>query len=476
VALKHIENETRLQLETVLPVHFFSRRLPLGRPSILVNRTSSMRPELSSPSSSPWLHWFAVLTAVATLVLLGAGGLVTSHGVGMAVPDWPNTYGYNMFFFPVSRWVGGIFYEHSHRLLASGVGLMTAVLALWLYGKSSQPFLRWTGLVLLGAAAATWLAAPRHWRDGVVLAVVGAFAFGASWLWPGFEPSPKWLRRLGLAAFIAVVLQGVLGGLRVVLFKDQLGIFHATLAQLFFALTCALALFTSRWWQRGRNPESEIRISSLPLRRLRFLFAGATLLILCQLVLGATMRHQHAGLAIADFPLAYGKLWPAMDPQSVAHYNQHRVEVVDVNPITAFQVGLQMVHRLAALLILGMVGCCAWSARRHFGRATVSSRLAAVWLGVLLLQALLGAATIWTNKAADVATAHVLIGALALALGTVLSLVSCREVAAVAGFESVSDPSGIGPSPVRSGGEGSPLPAGWKPSATTHPAPATGLD
>jgi cytochrome c oxidase assembly protein subunit 15 len=401
---------------------------------------------------------------------------VTSHGVGMAVPDWPNTYGYNMFFFPVSRWVGGIFYEHSHRLLASGVGLMTAVLALWLYGKSSQLFLRCTGLVFLGAAVSTWLAAPRHWRDGVVLAVVGAFAFGASWLWPRCEPSPKWLRRLGLAAFIAVVLQGVLGGLRVVLFKDQLGIFHATLAQLFFALTCALALFTSRWWQRERNPKSEIRISNLPLRRLHLLFVSGTFLILCQLILGATMRHQHAGLAIPDFPLAYGKLWPAMDPQSVAHYNQQRVEVVDVNPVTAFQIGLQMVHRLAALLILGMVAYCAWAARGNLGRATVSSQLAAVWLGVILLQALLGAATIWTNKAADVATAHVLIGALALALGTVLSLVSWRELAAVAGFESASDPSVIAPSPVGSGGEGSALAAGWRPGATTHPAPATGLD
>ncbi|HYG33496.1 MAG TPA: hypothetical protein VEC99_01850, partial [Clostridia bacterium] len=87
------------------------------------------------------LHQFALFTAFATFALVGLGGLVTSHGVGMAVPDWPNTYGYNMFFFPISQWVGGIFYEHTHRLLASGVGLLTTILALWLYGKKSRPLL-----------------------------------------------------------------------------------------------------------------------------------------------------------------------------------------------------------------------------------------------------------------------------------------------------------------------------------------------
>ena len=87
-----------------------------------------------APARSPRLHRFAVFTAIATLGLVGIGGLVTSHGAGMAVPDWPNTYGYNMFFFPISLWMGGVFYEHTHRLAASGVGLLTVVLALWLYG------------------------------------------------------------------------------------------------------------------------------------------------------------------------------------------------------------------------------------------------------------------------------------------------------------------------------------------------------
>jgi cytochrome c oxidase assembly protein subunit 15 len=376
---------------------------------------------LTNPRTSR-LHQFTVLTALATLALLGIGGLVTSHGVGMAVPDWPNTYGYNMFFFPVSQWVGGIFYEHTHRLVASGVGLMTAVLALWLYGKNARPFMRWLGLAVLALGLGTWLIASRRWADGVVLGATGLAFFGTSFVWPRCGSSAKWLRRLGLAAFIAVVLQGVLGGLRVVLYKDAIGIFHAALAQLFFVLVCAIALFTSRWWQTPRA-----RPPSPPNYQLSALFLLSTLLILAQLTLGAAMRHQHAGLAIPDFPLAYGRLWPAMDPASVARYNQQRLEVLAVNPITAAQVGLQMIHRLVALGILVAVALCAWSARRRLGGKNLLSQLALAWFGLILTQVLLGAATIWSDKAADLATAHVLFGALALALGVIVCIISANE-------------------------------------------------
>src|SRR5947207_2633211 len=97
------------------------------------------------------LHRFAVATAVATLLLICVGGVVTSKGVGMSVPDWPTTYGYNMFFFPISKWVGGIFYEHSHRLIASAVGLLTVILALWLCFKEERRWLRWLGIVAVFA-------------------------------------------------------------------------------------------------------------------------------------------------------------------------------------------------------------------------------------------------------------------------------------------------------------------------------------
>jgi len=370
------------------------------------------------------LHRFAVLTVVATLGLIGVGGLVTSHGAGMAVPDWPNTYGYNMFFFPVSQWVGGVFYEHTHRLAASGVGLLTVILTLWLYGQNARPAMRWGGLVLLVLGAGIMVALPRRWADGSVAGLAGLTSYCASWVWPRCEPSARWLRWCGVAAFVAVVLQGVLGGLRVVLYKDAIGIFHATLAQLFFVLVCAIALFTSRWWQTA-----PARIPSPVNSPLSTIFQVTTLLILGQLTLGAAMRHQHAGLAIPDFPLAYGKLWPATDAASIEHYNAQRIEIIAANPITAFQIGLQMTHRLMALSILAAVAFSAWSARRVLGGRNLLSRLTMVWLGLILTQALLGAATIWSNKAADVATAHVIVGALSLGLGGMLGLIASRESA-----------------------------------------------
>src|SRR5687768_3511799 len=78
-----------------------------------------------------WLHRFAKLVAASTVLLIAAGGMVTSTGSGLSVPDWPNTYGWFMFSFPVEKWVGGIFYEHSHRLIASTVGFLTGILAVW---------------------------------------------------------------------------------------------------------------------------------------------------------------------------------------------------------------------------------------------------------------------------------------------------------------------------------------------------------
>src|SRR6059036_443826 len=123
--------------------------------------------------------------------------MVTSKGVGLAVPDWPTTFGYNMFLFPVSKWIGGVFFEHTHRLIASTVGMLTIILAVWL-----------------------WFA---EWR--------------------------RWVRMLGLAAVGAVIVQGILGGLRVTMLKDQIGIFHACVAQAFLALLVFIALMTTNFWR-----------------------------------------------------------------------------------------------------------------------------------------------------------------------------------------------------------------------------------
>ena len=369
---------------------------------------------MSRSATNPWLNRFAILTALATLVLIGIGGLVTSHGVGMAVPDWPTTYGYNMFAFPISKWVGGVFYEHSHRLWASGVGFLTTILALWLFGYKARPFLRWVGIIFvpIGVVGSIFLH-DKHYT-GLTLLIIGSAALGSSFFWPRCEPAEKWLRKLGVIAFMAVSLQGVLGGLRVTLIKDELGIFHAALAQAFLVLTCAIALFTSAWW----NKLSEKIAPTIDRAGLRRLFAMVTVLIFAQLVVGATMRHQHAGLSIPDFPLAYHKLWPSMDAASVATYNQTRDASEGTNPITAFQIGLQMLHRIMALLIGIAVIYSAWLTRRQLGSRNPLAKLSLVWVGLILLQVTLGAYTIWSNKAADIATAHVMVGALSLVTAT----------------------------------------------------------
>jgi cytochrome c oxidase assembly protein subunit 15 len=371
-----------------------------------------------------WLQRYAVFTALVTFVLVCVGGLVTSHGAGLAVPDWPYSCGYNMFFFPISKWIGGIFFEHTHRLVASLVGFLTTVLALWLFGYKSRPLLRWTGGIFIAAGAGLCLLFPAHAAENLLLSGIGLAGLVAGFYWPKCEPAPKWLRVLGIAAFVGVVAQGVLGGLRVTELKDQLGIFHATLAQLFFLLAGSIALFLSDFWQRLPVQAEEDR------HRFRLIFTVITGLILAQLILGATMRHQHAGLAIPDFPAAYGKVWPDTDAGAIARYNQNRLEVLAYNPITAAQVELQMVHRILALLIFAAVALCAWRAGRFLGWRHRLTRLAGLWFGLVLAQVLLGASTIWTGKSADVATAHVACGALCLITGGLAALVSFRLLAA----------------------------------------------
>jgi cytochrome c oxidase assembly protein subunit 15 len=222
----------------------------------------------------------------------------------------------------------------------------------------------------------------------------------------------------------------LLGGLRVVLDAHVFagaklgvvfGLIHGCLAQGFFALLCVIALFTSAWWKGWEKSEVRGQRSETFPRKL-FLFATA--LVFLQLILGATMRHQHAGLAISDFPLAHGKLWPDMSAAAVASYNAQRVEIGGENPITAAQIGLQLAHRAGAVLILCAVSICAWRARG------ILRRPALLWLALILVQATLGAFTIWKNKAADLATLHVVVGALSLVTGVLLTIIALRFSAA----------------------------------------------
>ncbi|MDX6612462.1 MAG: heme a synthase [Blastocatellia bacterium] len=179
---------------------------------------------------SQGLHRFTLLVTGATFVLIVAGALVTSHDAGLAAPDWPLSFGQ---VFP--RMVGNLFWEHGHRLIASTVGLLTIALNVFLY----------------------------------------------------FRERRRWVRRLGLVALAAVIAQGLLGGLTVkLLLPLWVSSAHATLAQLFFCTMISLSVFTSPGWQTPRESVADTETPSL-----RYLCAVACVVILAQLVLGATLRH-----------------------------------------------------------------------------------------------------------------------------------------------------------------------------------------
>ena len=146
---------------------------------------------------------------------------------------------------------------------------------------------------------------------------------------------------------------------------------------------------------------------------------GLTILIFIQLGIAATMRHEHAGLAIPDFPLAYSQILPDASEPALATINAQRTAAGQV-PTTPFQIWLQMAHRFVAVLIFAGVAATAWRASGSAYQRPI--RLwCRIWLALIIVQIALGAWTIWSNKAADVATTHVAIGALALLLGVFLT-------------------------------------------------------
>jgi heme A synthase len=200
-----------------------------------------------------WTGAFALVAAFATLTLLVVGGVVTSEGAGLTVADWPNSFGYNMFLYPLSRMTGGVYFEHAHRLFGSLVGLTTIVLAIHLHRAD-----------------------PR-----------------------------RWLRRLSMLAIVIVATQGLLGGLRVtgrLTFSASravmepsvaLALVHGVLGQLFFALMVAIAGFTTTTW-RSAGPARPTRSAAVD-HALTAILVGV---LMVQLVLGAEQRHFDRGLMI----------------------------------------------------------------------------------------------------------------------------------------------------------------------------------
>jgi cytochrome c oxidase assembly protein subunit 15 len=258
-----------------------------------------------------------------------------------------------MFSFPPSKWVGGILYEHGHRLIASSVGFLTIILA-------------------------AWLAVAEHRR---------------------------WMKWLGAAALGAVIAQGVLGGLTVLFFlPPAVSTAHAGLAEIFFCLTVSIALFTSpRWlagYAAGSQPDDARTLDNAALRRAATI---TTALVYIQILIGATMRHTDAGLAIPDFPLMFGHLWPThWDPKIAVHF----------------------AHRVGALVVAVAVATTAvrvWS-RPH----AAFTRPAGLLVALVAVQITLGALTVLSRRNIWINSFHVVCGALVLTTSLVLTLRTWR--------------------------------------------------
>jgi cytochrome c oxidase assembly protein subunit 15 len=295
----------------------------------------------SKPSYNPGLHRFALVTAGCTFVLLLAGALVTSTGSSLAVPDWPLSFGT---LFP--HMTGGVLFEHGHRLVAGTVSCL-----------------------MLGLAATVQRVEER-----------------------------SWVKRLAWGAMVAILLQAVLGGVTVLLhLPTQVSVAHAGLAQIFFCLIVSLALVTSKGWIE----EQPHRITDRP-SSIRKWAAWTTVLVYLQIVVGAVTRHSGSGLAIPDWPLSFGQIFPP-----------------DWSP----RVVLQFSHtRIGAFLVLLFVSHTAFRACVHFPEEKGLFLPAAAAGFLVWLQCFLGVAVIVTQKAIVPTSVHVIVGAATLASMLVLTL------------------------------------------------------
>ncbi len=318
----------------------------------------------SKVAGNTLLRRFSKLLCASTFFLIFLGALVKSTESGLSVPDWPTTYGHFMFSFPVDQMVGGIKYEHTHRMAASIVGLMSLSLCIWLFCS-------------------------------------------------GFS---LWIKRLGLIAFLMVVAQGILGGLTVKFFLPVwLSTFHGVLAQTFFLVTVLLCYATSVERHHRWNIDEETYNSKF--MRFVLIFVG---MVFVQLILGNLMRHTESGLAIPDFPTMAGGWWP-FSQEALQRINAWRFEH-NLEPVKMGQVHLHFLHRFWAFLILAKLFLINQMAyQKCLDKPLVMKTL--FWLNmVVMLQIMLGIGTVLMHKEVVTTTLHVACGALVLALSFLLFL------------------------------------------------------
>jgi cytochrome c oxidase assembly protein subunit 15 len=254
-----------------------------------------------------------------------------------------------MFTFPPSMWVANILYEHGHRLIASTVGFLTIVMAVWL-----------------------WVADPR-----------------------------RWLRWFGVATLGSVVAQGLLGGLTVLFFLPAaISTAHAGLAEIFFCMTVAIAIFTSPGWIAGYGTAGDGVATPL-----RTLATTATVLIYAQILVGATMRHTGAGLAIPDFPLMFGHVIPDHWSSAIA---------------------IHFTHRVGALLVTMSLLALFVQIRSQYRDHVELVRPATLIMALVAVQVSLGALTVLSRRDPWINSFHVVCGALVLTTSLIITLRSWR--------------------------------------------------
>jgi len=292
-----------------------------------------------------WVNRFAITVACATVFLLAAGALVTSTGSGLAVPDWPLSFGQ---FFP--EMTGGVFYEHGHRMVAGTVAILTFILCFAIQKK---------------------------------------------------EPR-KFVKRLSLASVGVVITQACLGGMTVLLkLPPAVSVSHACLAQIFFSISVLIALTTTRFW--SERPEPWVKTDGVSFTSL---CVGLNALFFLQLIMGATMRHNKAGLAIPDFPLAFGGLVP---------------------PTFTFPIAIHYAHRVGALVVtLGSVFIVMRIFKQQAQQLTLIT-VGGALLTLLSVQVMLGSFVIWLKRPIPLTTAHLVVGALCLATSVIMTALVWRS-------------------------------------------------
>lgn len=326
------------------------------------------------------LNRFSILTAIFSVLLIGVGASVTSTGSGDAVPDWPLSYGTLL-----PRMAGGVLYEHGHRLVAGTVAILITILMIWLL-RSKQP---------------------------------------------------RYMKAFGVIAFASVLLQAMLGGLRVLVISNQkvqdtateifsvghvepvrmaIAITHAILAEIVLCMVFLIALFTSKAWENFKVNKITAGAKIAKLYTLTFIFA------FIQVLLGALVRHTQSGNIIPDFPLSFGEIIPPFgnlpyDPN--APFPMSYVEL-------QFKVAIHFAHRVWAFVVAGVGAYASILAIKE--NVGLLKEFAKLWLVLIALQILLGSFVVWTKLSVVITILHVVFGATILGMTLVLTVLGWRSI------------------------------------------------